>query len=59
MKVIRATVIVEVPYTNDLMNNGTELDIELRKVIDKASFLNCKIVACDDDAKEQQPIIKL
>jgi hypothetical protein len=58
MKVIRATLTVEVPYTNDVMNNGSLLDKELRKVIDKTDFLNCKIVACDEDAKDTLPIIR-
>jgi hypothetical protein len=58
MKVIRATLTVEVPYTNDVMNNGSLLDKELRKVIDKTDFLNCKTVACDEDAKDTLPIIR-
>tara|TARA_B110000285_G_scaffold178506_2_gene200763 strand:+ start:21 stop:221 length:201 start_codon:yes stop_codon:yes gene_type:complete len=44
-KSIRATIQIEVPYSNELMNNGTDLDIELRKVIDNTYFLNCKIEA--------------
>ena len=58
MKVIRATLTVEVPYTNDVMNNGSLLDKELRKVIDKTDFLNCKMVACDEAAKDTLPIIR-
>ena len=45
MKTIRATIQVEVPYTNELMNYGSKLDKELRKVIDNTSFLNCKLEA--------------
>jgi len=44
-KVIRATIQVEVPYTNELMNYGSKLDIEIRKVIDNASYINCKLEA--------------
>lgn len=59
MKVIRATLIVEVPYTNDLMNNGTLLDNELRKTIDNVNFLPAKVVVCEEDKKEKLPIIRL
>jgi hypothetical protein len=44
-KTIRATIQVEVPYTNELMNYGSKLDKELRKVIDNAPYLNCKLEA--------------
>jgi hypothetical protein len=44
-KTIRATIQVEVPYTNELMNYGSKLDKELRKVIDNANYLNCKLEA--------------
>ena len=47
MKTIRATIQVEVPYTNELMNYGSKLDKELRKVIDNTSFINCKLEADD------------
>lgn len=45
MKTIRATIQVEVPYTNELMNYGSKLDDEIRKVIDNASYLSCKVEA--------------
>ena len=45
MKTIRATIQIEVPYTNELMNYGSKLDKELRKVIDNASYINCKLEA--------------
>ena len=44
-KVIRATIQIEVPYSNELMNYGTKLDKELRKVIDNTPFLNCHLEA--------------
>tara|TARA_B100001057_G_C22864793_1_gene956018 strand:- start:491 stop:685 length:195 start_codon:yes stop_codon:yes gene_type:complete len=47
MKTIRATIQVEVPYTNELMNYGSKLDKELRKVINNTSFINCKLQAGD------------
>ncbi len=58
MKVIRATLIVEVPYTNERMNNGTLLDEELRKTINNVDFLPAKVVVCEEDEKEKHPIIK-
>jgi len=45
LKTIRATIQIEVPYTNELMNYGSKLDKELRKVIDNASYINCKLEA--------------
>ena len=45
MKTIRATIQIEVPYTNELMNYGSKLDNELRKVIDSSSYLSCKLEA--------------
>ena len=46
-KVIQATIVVEVPYSNELMNNCTDLDKELRKVIDNSPYLDCKVIAGD------------
>jgi len=45
LKTIQATIVVEVPYSNEYMNYGDKLDKELRRVIDKTPFLNCKVVA--------------
>ena len=55
-KVIRATIKVEVPYSNDALNNGTLLDNEIRKVIDRTEFISCGIQAgyLDPDA----PVLK-
>ena len=39
-KTIRATITVEVPYSNELMNYGDKLDKQLRAVIDNTKFLN-------------------
>jgi hypothetical protein len=57
MKTIRATITVEVPYSNELMNYGKELDKELRKVIDSTEFLNCKIQA-GEHTDNTMPIIR-
>lgn len=40
---IRATITVEVPYSNELMNNGTKLDKEIRKVIDNSSYISSEL----------------
>lgn len=56
-KVIQATIIVEVPYSNELMNYGDKLDKELRKVIDNTDFLNCKVVA-GDNLHNKLPVIR-
>ena len=58
MKTIQATIIVEVPYSNDLMNYGDNLDKELRRVIDKTPYLNCKIVAGKNLDSNGLPVIR-
>ena len=45
MKTIRATIQIEVPYTSELMNYGSKLDKELRKVIDNSSYISCHLQA--------------
>jgi len=56
-KIIRATITVELPYSNELLNDGTKLDKELRKVIDKSSFIPCKIKAGKLDYSKR-PVIR-
>lgn len=58
MKTIQATIVVEVPYSKEYMNYGDKLDAELRRVIDKTSFLNCKIVAGDNLDSNGLPVIR-
>jgi hypothetical protein len=38
-KIIRATITVELPYSNELLNDGRKLDKELRRVIKNADFI--------------------
>lgn len=57
MKIIRATITVEVPYSNELLNDGTKLDKELRKVINNAKFIPCKITAGELDYSKL-PVIR-
>ena len=52
-KILRATITVEVPYSNELLNDGTKLDKELRKVINNAKFIPCKITAGELDYSKQ------
>lgn len=58
MKTIQATIVVEVPYSNECMNYGDKLDAELRRVIDKTPFLNCKIVAGENIDSNGLPVIR-
>tara|TARA_B100001093_G_scaffold498112_1_gene545834 strand:+ start:389 stop:580 length:192 start_codon:yes stop_codon:yes gene_type:complete len=58
LKTIQATIVVEVPYSNELMNYGDKLDKELRRVIDKTSFLNCKVVAGNNIDNNGLPVIR-
>jgi len=57
MKTIRATLTIEVPYSNELMNYGKKLDKELRRVIDSTDFLNCKIQG-GEHTDNTMPIIR-
>ena len=38
-KIIRATITVELPYSNELLNDGRKLDKELRRVIKNTDFI--------------------
>jgi len=58
LKTIQATIVVEVPYSNEYMNYGDKLDAELRRVIGKTPFLNCKIVAGDNLDSNGLPVIR-
>ena len=56
-KTIRATITVEVPYSNELMNYGDKLDKQLRAVIDNTKLLNCKLEA-GEHTDNTMPIIR-
>jgi hypothetical protein len=45
MKVIRATITVEVPYDNELMNYGKKLSDKLKQVIADTDFISHETVA--------------
>jgi len=38
-KVIRATITVEVPYSNELLNDGSKLNKKLKQVIADTDFI--------------------
>ena len=44
-KIIRATITIEVPYDNELLNYGNKLDQKLREVIDRTKHLSCSAQA--------------
>lgn len=44
-KIIRATITIEVPYDNELLNYGSKLDQKLREVIDRTKHLSCSVQA--------------
>lgn len=56
-KIIRATITVEVPYDNELMNYGSKLDQELRKVIDRTKHLSCSLQAGELEPSTE-PVIR-
>ena len=56
-KIIRATIIVEVPYDNELLNYGSKLDQKLREVIDRTKHLSCSVEAGNLEPSTE-PVIK-
>lgn len=44
-KTIRATITVEVPYDNELLNYGKKLNAKIREVIDKSDYITCEVEA--------------
>jgi len=47
MKIIRATITVEVPYSNELMNYGDKLNDKLKQVIADTDFISHETQAGD------------
>ena len=56
-KIIRATITVEVPYDNELMNYGHKLDKALREVIDRTEHISCSVVAGELEPSTE-PVIR-
>ena len=56
-RTIRATITVEMPYSNDLLLYGDKLDAKLRDIINNADFIPCKITAGELDYSKR-PVIR-
>lgn len=56
-KIIRATITVEVPYDNELLNYGHKLDKRIRQAIDKTDHISCEVLA-GNLAHSKRPVIK-
>jgi hypothetical protein len=57
MKKIRATLVVEFKYSNELMNYGDVCDTKIRQVINDASFLPCKLQVAEEFPDNTLPVI--
>lgn len=57
MKIIRATITVEVPYENELMNYGHKLNAKLKEAINNADYIPCEIEAGNLN-HSKRPVIK-
>jgi hypothetical protein len=58
MKKIRATIIVELPYSNELLNYGDKLNEKIKQVIADTKFVQCKVTAGSDFKDNSIPVIK-
>lgn len=56
-KIIRATLTIEVPYDNELLNYGKKLDQKIREVIDRTDHLSCSVQA-GELKPSKEPVIK-
>ena len=57
MKIIRSTITVEVPYSNELMNYGDKLNDKLKQVIADTDFIPHKTQAGELEPC-QRPVIR-
>ena len=53
-KTIRATITVELPYSNELMNDGRKLDKELRRIIKNADYIPHETQAGELDSSKRE-----
>jgi len=58
MKKIRATIVVEIPYSNELMNYGDKLNEKIKQVIADTKFVQCKVTAGNNFEDNSMPVIK-
>ena len=56
-RTIRATITVELPYSNDLLLYGDRLDAKIREVINNADFIPCEIKTGNLDYSKR-PVIR-
>jgi len=56
-KKIRATITVELPWDNELLNYGYKLDKAIRAVIDKTDHISCSVVSGNLEPSKE-PVIK-
>ena len=56
-RTIRATITVEMPYSNDLLLYGDKLDAKIRDIINNADSIPCKITAGELDYSKR-PVIR-
>ena len=57
MKILKATITVEVPYENELMNYGHKLNAKLKEAINNADYIPCEIEA-GNLKHSKRPVIK-
>tara|TARA_Y100000389_G_C16946374_1_gene264348 strand:- start:75 stop:260 length:186 start_codon:yes stop_codon:yes gene_type:complete len=58
MKKIRANIVVELPYSNELLNYGDKLNEKIKQVIADTKFVQCKITAGTNFEDNSIPVIK-
>jgi len=57
MKIIRATITVEVPYKNEYMNYGDKLNKKLKQIIADTDFVSCGVEA-GNLQPSKEPVIR-
>lgn len=58
MKKIRAHIVVELPYSNELLNYGDKLNEKIKQVIADTKFVQCKVTAGNNFEDNSIPVIK-
>ena len=58
MKKIRANIVIELPYSNELLNYGDKLNEKIKQVIADTKFVQCKVTAGNNFEDNSIPVIK-
>ena len=58
MKKIRANIVVELPYSNELLHYGDKLNKKIKQVIADTKFVQCKVTAGNNFEDNSIPVIK-